>query len=240
MPETTVKIGDVVRYAAFGRSVNALVMALHTGDLSHQGANGEPLLDLLYIDPVRESAISKKQIGWQPQTFVEYSVVHASHQFSDEYKREKGITTAAQLATQRGQGEWSEIYANMIDATFHDEEVRRLREPLETKPKQPVGLTRTEYPGKLSEPWKVGEALRPVVPSEHDEEVRLSTQEDAPVVEQGEQPNRESAPNASVKQEGNPDAENAPNASVHPAPAEDSGHDDESSAQAPAPETQSE
>ena len=103
-----VELGDIVRYSAFGRSVNAIVMGVYSGDLSHQGASGEPLLDLLYIDPRRESAIEKKQIGWHPRQFVEYSVVHGSHQFSAEYKRDKAITTPAQLAAQRGQGEWSE------------------------------------------------------------------------------------------------------------------------------------
>ena len=102
------KTGDVVLYCAFGRTLNAIVLDARLGEVSHHGRNGEPVLDLAFIDPERESAIEKKQIGWKPRVFVEYDVVHHSHQFSKEFLTLKRVTTAAQIAALRGQGEWRE------------------------------------------------------------------------------------------------------------------------------------
>jgi len=102
------KQGDIALYSAFGRTLNALVIAVRSNEVSHLGKNGEPTLDLAFIDPARHSAIEKKQIGWQPPVIVEYGVVHASHEFPAEFKREKGILTPAQVATHRGQGEWKQ------------------------------------------------------------------------------------------------------------------------------------
>lgn len=134
----SVKPGDVVLYAAFGRTLNAIVLAAKNGTVSHEGKNGEPLLDLLFIDPARESSIEKKQIGWQPRLIVEHDVVHASHAFSAAFKKEKGISTPAQNLAQRGQGEWSAIIPEAADATGQlldenqklQEEVTRLEELL--------------------------------------------------------------------------------------------------------------
>lgn len=103
------KMGDVVKFSAYSRTVNAIVLAAHYGEVSHHGKSGEPLLDLIYIDPDRESAIEKKQMGWHPRVFTEFSVVHHSHEFAADYKQAKGIATVAQLVAQRGAGEWQEI-----------------------------------------------------------------------------------------------------------------------------------
>jgi hypothetical protein len=101
--------GEVVAYTAYGRTVNAIVLAARVAETGHQGASGEPLVSIAFIDPERESAIAKRQIGWFPQIYVEYDVVHASHEFSAEYKRVHGLTTPAQIAAKRGVGEWTEI-----------------------------------------------------------------------------------------------------------------------------------
>lgn len=148
------KVGDVVFYSAFGRTVKAIVMAVNSGDLSHQGKNGEPMLDLLYIDPARESAIEKKQIGYQPRTFIEHSVVHASQEFSDEYKRSKGITTPAQLVTQRGQGEWLETAPASAAAV----------EPAPTLVR-PAGCEFEDALEVLVEPADAAEAVEPAAPT---------------------------------------------------------------------------
>lgn len=103
------KMGDVVKFSAYSRTVNAIVLAAHYGEVSHHGKSGEPLLDLIYIDPDRESAIEKKQMGWHPRVFTEFSVVHHSHEFAASYKQAKGIATLAQVTAQRGAGEWQEV-----------------------------------------------------------------------------------------------------------------------------------
>ena len=44
-----------------------------------------------------------------PEVEILYDVVHASHEFSAEFKEKKGIRTAAEAASHRGHGEWSEV-----------------------------------------------------------------------------------------------------------------------------------
>ncbi len=56
-----VKVGDVVLYRAFGRTVNAIIKAIRRGEVSHLGKNGEPLLTLSFIDPARQLAIAPGQ-----------------------------------------------------------------------------------------------------------------------------------------------------------------------------------
>ncbi len=107
------KLADIVRYSAFGRSLNALVLAVRNTP-THAGANGEPVLDLAFIDPSRESAIEKQQIGYQPRVYIEHDVVHVSQEFSAEFKKDKGITTPAQIIAQRGQGEWDVTAADEL------------------------------------------------------------------------------------------------------------------------------
>jgi hypothetical protein len=102
-------IGDVVLYTAFGRTLNAIVFGINVGDTTREGADGEPILDLIYIDPARESETARKRIGWEPTVVKDYGVVHASHEFSPEHIQAHGMHTPHALTTARGQGEWSEI-----------------------------------------------------------------------------------------------------------------------------------
>jgi hypothetical protein len=125
------KRGDVVKYSAYGRTVNAIVLAAQYGEVSHHGKKGEPLLDLVFIDPDRESAIEKKQIGWFPKVWTEHSVVHQSHEFSVDYKRTKGLGSPSQITAHRGAGEWTEIategpefLAKLRAGAFKDEEAQ--------------------------------------------------------------------------------------------------------------------
>lgn len=109
-----VKVGDVVRYSAFGRTSPALVLAARYGEVSHLGANGEPLLTLAFIDPPRENAIAPNKnknvlappSTQLPQVFTEHDVVHASHEFSQEFKEKNAIKSDADVASKRGHGEW--------------------------------------------------------------------------------------------------------------------------------------
>lgn len=114
------QIGEVVRYSAYGRTVNALVIAVRHAEPSHAGKNGEPLVSVAFVDPDRESAIEKKQIGHMPKVWTEYDVVHASHEFSAEHKTKLGLTTPAQIAAQRGAGEWSEIEPELVRWVDHE------------------------------------------------------------------------------------------------------------------------
>jgi len=110
----SVKTG-VVRYTAFGRSLPALVLAARFGEVSHLGKNGEPLLSVAFVDPARESGLSKDKdgnfifpAGRFPQVFVEHDVVHVSHEFDDEFKKKHGSSTA-EIASQRGHGEYDDF-----------------------------------------------------------------------------------------------------------------------------------
>ncbi len=112
-----VKAGDVVKYSIFGRTLNAIVLSTRSGEVSHLGADGEPLVALAFIDPDRETGLSRnKETGeaiWPagriPQVFLEHDVVHASHEFSQEFKAAKGIRTPADIASVRGHGEYTEF-----------------------------------------------------------------------------------------------------------------------------------
>jgi hypothetical protein len=131
------KAGDVVLYSAFGRTLKAIVLDARLGEVSHHGANGEPVLDLIFIDPARETAIEKKQIGWKPHIYTEYDVVHISHEFSVEFRKLKGLMTPAQIATARGQGEWREDIAGSVEdsilARQHHDELHARVEELEDR-----------------------------------------------------------------------------------------------------------
>jgi hypothetical protein len=52
-------------------------------------------------------------IGRIPNVFIEHDVVHASHEFSDEFLGKHNLTkesaTPAQIAAHRGHGEWKEV-----------------------------------------------------------------------------------------------------------------------------------
>lgn len=111
---SSVKLGSVVLFSAFGRSVPAIVLALRSGELAHLGANDEPILTLALIDPLRETGLAKDKsgnpiypIGRIPNVFIEHDVVHESHEFDEEFKKKHG-DSPAQIAAQRGHGEWTE------------------------------------------------------------------------------------------------------------------------------------
>jgi hypothetical protein len=106
----------VVIFRAFGRSMPALVLSAREGEVSHLGQNGEPILTLAMVDPYRETGLGKDEdgvpvypVGRIPQVFIEHDVVHASHEFSAEFKEKQQISSAAQIAALRGNGEWVEF-----------------------------------------------------------------------------------------------------------------------------------
>lgn len=120
-----VQIGDVVLYSAFGRVLNALVLKLRVGEISHLGKNGEPLLTLAVIkqggwtgnapykrpNPIQEATAT-------PEIEIVHDVVHASHEFDEEFLRKHGRSTS-DIASQRGHGEWSEVdVANDFSPSF--------------------------------------------------------------------------------------------------------------------------
>lgn len=76
------QVGDVVKYVESGNEYNALVLKAHTQEASHLGANGEPLLHLVLVR--KDPLTGKDGIDMQ------YDVVHISHHFSEEYKRQHG------------------------------------------------------------------------------------------------------------------------------------------------------
>ena len=109
------KQGDVVMYMRGGRSCNALVLSSRVGETSHLGAKGEPLLTLAFVKFPNPNPIANKRPNLiqestsVPEIEIEHDVVHASHEFSAEYKRLHGLITPAQIAAKRGAGEWMEI-----------------------------------------------------------------------------------------------------------------------------------
>lgn len=112
------KQGDVVIYTRGGRSVNALVLSSRDGEVSHLGANREPLLTLAFVKfPNPNPIVNKRPNPVQeattvPEIEIEHDVVHASHEFSPEFKREKGLATPAQIASLRGHGAWATAEVN--------------------------------------------------------------------------------------------------------------------------------
>src|SRR5260370_22691973 len=102
------KIGDVVIYSYLGRSLNALVIGTRDGEVSHLGENGEPLVSIAFVDQLRDSAtVNKRSSGSfqppapEPTVYIERDVLHASHEFSPEFRKEKGLQTQAQIAALR-------------------------------------------------------------------------------------------------------------------------------------------
>jgi hypothetical protein len=116
-----VKAGDVVLYQSLGKTYNAIVLAARDNEPSHLGENGEPLLHLAFIAPQRDTEVARKRPGYIPEVQVVYDVVHASHEFSREWLREKKITTQSEIATQRGGGEWEWEDLPSVAATYEAE-----------------------------------------------------------------------------------------------------------------------
>jgi hypothetical protein len=117
-----VKVGDAVLYSAFGRVVLALVLAAREGEVSHLGQGGEPLLTLAFPKfPAPNAPPHKHKTEFQaavalPEIQIEHDVVHCSHEFSAEFKKDKGLTTPAQIASLRGHGEWREYESDASEA----------------------------------------------------------------------------------------------------------------------------
>lgn len=116
------KVGDVVLFSQLGRTVNALVLGVRSGEVSRLGKDGEPLLKLAFIKFPAPNAPHKRPTPLQAELAeqeiqIEHDVVHASHEFSSDFKRDKGVQTEAQIAAHRGHGEWTEA-DDRNDAAF--------------------------------------------------------------------------------------------------------------------------
>lgn len=113
-------VPKVVIYTRQGVSVPALVLSSRDGEVSHLGENGEPLVTLAFVKfpnpnaPHKRPSVLQASVS-EPEIEIERDVVHASHQFSDEYKQKKGLQTEAQIAADRGHGEWTE-YEDVTEA----------------------------------------------------------------------------------------------------------------------------
>lgn len=106
-------LSEVVLYTAQGRTQAALVLSARVGEVSHLGKNGEPLLTLAIVKQPAPNAPHKRPTGLQtavavPEIEILHDVVHASHEFSEEFLSKNG-RLAAQIAAQRGHGEWTEF-----------------------------------------------------------------------------------------------------------------------------------
>lgn len=124
------KIGDVVFYTTGGKTYNALVLSVRLGEVSHHGKNDEPLLTITYVDADRDSARTKSRPDYFPTVAVEHDVVHASHEFSADYKRDKGIQTPAHVANHRGPGEWEEAIVMKTQVLYYDDSKLEASTPL--------------------------------------------------------------------------------------------------------------
>jgi hypothetical protein len=113
------KLPSIVLISINGQTLPALVLSARFGEVSHLGKNGEPLLTLAFVKQALPSQPHKKPTVFQaavavPEIQIEHDVVHASHEFDEEFKRKHG-STPAQIAAQRGHAEWSEYAVEAID-----------------------------------------------------------------------------------------------------------------------------
>lgn len=104
---------QVVLFTVAGLSLPALVLSSREGEVSHLGKGGEPLLTLAVVKQPSPNAQPKRPQLLQadlatPEIEIVRDVVHASHEFSSQFKADKGIITQGHVASHRGQGEWSE------------------------------------------------------------------------------------------------------------------------------------
>jgi hypothetical protein len=106
-------VPEVVLFTDGRGSRPALVLSARFGEVSHLGKQGEPLLTLAVKALPAPNADHKKPNALQAATStpeVEYfhDVVHASHEFSDQFFLDKKMPkTIANIHTHRGHGEWS-------------------------------------------------------------------------------------------------------------------------------------
>jgi hypothetical protein len=121
------KQGDVVLYTVNGVQRNALVLMSRDAEADHLGSAGEPTLHLAFLAPEREAG-QKGKAGYIPQVYIEFDVVHASHEFSDDFKLKQGLQTPAQVTAVRGSGEWTEVNplpsAEDLDAVVEEVKVK--------------------------------------------------------------------------------------------------------------------
>jgi hypothetical protein len=116
------KVGDIVLYRVQGKEYNALVFHARTGETSHLGAEGEPLLHLYFVAPDRDSTIVQNRLGYMPEIQKAIDVVHASHEFSEQYAKDHGLNSEAKLSQHRGEGEWEELsVVKAADIPYADE-----------------------------------------------------------------------------------------------------------------------
>lgn len=116
------KTPAIVLFKTFGRVIPALVLSSRI-EPSHLGLNEEPMLTIAFMDAARETGLKKDPqtgefvypFGREPQIFIERDVVHESHEFDEEFLKQHG-SSEAQVAAQRGNGEWSEFVGD--DAAF--------------------------------------------------------------------------------------------------------------------------
>ncbi len=112
MSEQTV--AEVVLFTDGRGTRPALVLSSRVGEVSHLGKGGEPLLTLAVKKLPAPNADHKKPTPIQvatavPEVEIFHDVVHASHEFSKEFKEKKGIRNDADVAAHRGHGEWREF-----------------------------------------------------------------------------------------------------------------------------------
>jgi hypothetical protein len=127
-------VPEVVNYTAQGRTVKALVLKARDGEVSHLGKNGEPLLTLAIVKQPAPNAPHKRPTPIQietgtPEVEIVHDVVHASHEFSAEFKEKKGVKTVAEIASHRGHGEWSEVEAAPVETPITAEALGLKDEP---------------------------------------------------------------------------------------------------------------
>lgn len=123
------EVPKVVKFSRSGVTVDALVLSARFGEVSHEGANGEPLLTLAIVKQPAPNAPHKRPTVLQasvsePELEILRDVVHESHTFSADFKREKGLTGWAEIMAHRGDGEWSEVPASFpVDGTPVEPEI---------------------------------------------------------------------------------------------------------------------
>ena len=113
------KKGDVVLVHYLGFTLNALVLSARDNDPAFLGADKQPLLTVAFVKQPPPNAPHKRPTLLQgetaePELQIERDVVHASHSFSADYRREKGLATDAHVAAHRGHAEWAEATGTAV------------------------------------------------------------------------------------------------------------------------------
>lgn len=111
---------EVVWYTDSRGARRALVLSSRAGEVSHLGRGGEPLLTLAVKKYPAPNLDRKKPTPIQqalavPEIEVIHDVVHASHEFTQEFREAKGLRSSADVAAHRGAGEWTCFLATAAD-----------------------------------------------------------------------------------------------------------------------------